>query len=459
MEVTFSDGSRMVCEDEPFTEGGEGRVYFNVGKTHVIKLYFDSHKALLPANLMPKRTILENILGRFNLTKEDPGKQPFFGWPDAIVTSPGLGIRMPLVRDQKPLERYISPKFYFKALPTEEKGPWSGRVSIVYKMARIFRWMHLRGLCHSDLNPKNFLVNLKTGKTSLIDCDGLVVPGFADAGVFGMKKYMAPEIVMGNNKVLPSINTDKFSLAVLIYQTLMLSHPLVGPKFHHTDVDKDEELAFGAEALYIEHPTDHSNRPNPLNFTTNMLTTRVKNLFLRAFTEGLHNPIKRPQPGDWEAALMRMADRMVQCQNPRCDMASFVVPETNTFNCPWCKAPYRIPQGVPALYLFRTGARRGSYVNDDWTILGSQNRPILRYHVDTKKTPETSTEMVAHFSADSRSRWFLVNDCLDDARVIEPATARLIAKGTSVEIKDCTRILFGQDENFRVGEARILRTS
>ena len=263
-------------------------------------------------------------------------------------------------------------------------------------MARIFRWMHLRGLCHSDLNPNNFLVNLKTGKTSLIDCDGLVVPGFAEAGVYGMKKYMAPEIVMG--KAMPTINTDKFSLAVLIYQTLLFSHPLEGPKFHHADVDKDEALAFGAEALYIEHPTDHSNRPNPLAYTTDLFTARVKNLFLRAFTDGLKDPLKRPQPGDWEAALMRMADRIVQCQNPKCPMSSFVVTESNSFICPWCKAPYKVAQGVPLLHLLRTGNKRGSYMSDDWTILGSQNRPILRYHVDTKKTPESSSEMVAHFS-------------------------------------------------------------
>ena len=114
MEVTFSDGSRMRCDDEPFSEGGEGRVYFSEGKTHVIKLYFETNtKALLPANLMPKRSILENILGKYNLTKDDPTKLPYFGWPDAIVTSPGLGIRMPLVREQKALARYIAPRFYF----------------------------------------------------------------------------------------------------------------------------------------------------------------------------------------------------------------------------------------------------------------------------------------------------------------------------------------------------------
>ena len=51
-----------------------------------------------------------------------------------------------------------------------------------------------------------------------------------------------------------------------------------------------------------------------------------------------------------------------------------------------------------------------------------------------------------------------MNDNLDDAHLIEPAQAHVIGKGTSVELKDCTRILFGRDENYRVGEACILRT-
>jgi len=79
------------------------------------------------------------------------------------------------------------------------RGSWQARLSISFRMSRILRWMHQRGLCHSDLSPKNFLVNVKNAQTTLIDCDGLVVPGIQPPSVLGTPQCMAPEIVMGKS--------------------------------------------------------------------------------------------------------------------------------------------------------------------------------------------------------------------------------------------------------------------
>src|SRR5436853_4988731 len=95
MEVTLADGSRVQCEDSPFNQGAEGALFWSRGKSHVIKIYFHQEPH--------RRPTIENILGRFNLVREDPARSPFFGWPDALIVarngSPALGIRMPTVAD------------------------------------------------------------------------------------------------------------------------------------------------------------------------------------------------------------------------------------------------------------------------------------------------------------------------------------------------------------------------
>lgn len=457
MEITLNDGTKLRCDDRPFSSGAEGEVYFSEGKTHVIKLYFPDPKTGKPDP--HRRTTIDNILTRFNLVKDDPSRAAYFGWPDSIVTSPNLGIRMPMVKDTKPLETYVRPKFW-KSLPASERGSWQTRLSIAFRMARIMRWMHMRGLCHSDLSLKNFLVNIKTGQTTLIDCDGLVVPGIQPPSVFGTHMFMAPEIEAG--KAMPSVNTDKHALAVLIYETLLLRHPLEGPKTYSQDAEKDEQMAYGDRALYIENPKDQSNRPAKLPFTSDMFTPLVKGLFNKAFIDGLHNPVKRPSAAEWESALQRMADRIIPCQNPSCDMKAFIVPDTPQFKCPWCGTPYRSPGGViPIALLYRPGNVKGSFVSDNWSIAAYQNRPIFLYHADSQNSLDHNAPPtpIAHFEADGKGKWYLKNDGIEDLRVFDGSISSPVKRGSSIEISSEMKIMLGQSEKSRFVYVQMLKTS
>ncbi len=450
MQVIFSDQTRMECEDQPFTAGAEGSLYFSKDKNYVIKLYLHpDHSRLLT---------LQNILGKYNLVKDDPSRTASFGWPDNLVISPQLGIRMPRVKDCVALENYVLPG-YWKSLPAAKKGSWQMRLIIAHRMARILRWMHGKGLCHSDLSPKNFMINIKTGQTTLIDCDGLVVPGIQPPSVLGTKGCMAPEIVMG--KATPTIDTDKHALAVLIYRIFLFRNPLEGPKVNTLDPEKDEELSYGSRALYIEHPTDRSNRPKNFPFTAEMLTPFVRKLFQQTFVDGLHDPKKRPPAAKWEEALLRMADRIVPCQNPACEMKSFVVPDTHNFKCPWCGAPYRSPAGMPILSLYRPGTVRGTYTSDDWSIAAFRNRPVYVYHADTQKLPEpsVSSAVVAHFDTNIQGKWFLVNDGLDDLRSLETEGSSSVKRGGQIELKPGTKILLGHEEKCRLAYVQMLSTN
>lgn len=188
------------------------------------------------------------------------------------------------------------------------------------KLARAVRRLHAAGLAHSDLSYKNVLVDPISGNSCIIDADELVVPGKYDAGVLGTPDFIAPEVMetkglkIGDpNKKLPSIATDRHALAVLIYMYLLNRHPLRGGKVWDIDPAKDEELSMGEKALFIEHPTDKTNRVKPQDLDKSQLPQGdptklpyticgpyLKKLFDRAFIDGLHNPSARPSAAEWE---------------------------------------------------------------------------------------------------------------------------------------------------------------
>ena len=117
------------------------------------------------------------------------------------------------------------------------------------------------------MSYKNVLIDPTSGSAAIIDIDGLVVPGRYPPDVLGTPDFIAPEVVASKhlpltypNRKLPSIQTDRHALAVLIYMYLLYRHPLRGGKVHDLDPIKDEDLSMGLKATFIEHPTDSTNR-------------------------------------------------------------------------------------------------------------------------------------------------------------------------------------------------------
>ena len=148
-----------------------------------------------------------------------------------------------------------------KFLDSRELGDWMLHLKVCLMLARAVRRMHMAGLSHSDLGYKNCLIDPTTGQASLIDIDGLVVPGKHPPTVVGTPDFIAPEVVATQHldksdpkRKLPSRTTDLHALAVLIYMYLLYRHPLRGDKvFDMNDSQRDEELGMGEKALFIEH--------------------------------------------------------------------------------------------------------------------------------------------------------------------------------------------------------------
>ena len=276
-----SDGSTVEFIDEIKAQGGVKDVYFSPDKTYVVAFY------RTPVNPNDKERI-NNIVGVyreriFNSPGGDYWKQ-MFAWPTKMVEWNGkTGIVMPFYDrkyffsggpfngNEKEVKWFASAKLRNRFLPADQKGTFLTNLHMCIKIARAVRRLHAAGLAHSDLSYKNILVDPITGAACIIDDDSLVVPGKFPPEVLGTPDFIAPEVMetkglplTDKNRKLPSIYTDRHALAVLIYMYLLNRHPLRGGKVHDVnDAGRDEELSMGTKALFIEHPTDKSNRVKP----------------------------------------------------------------------------------------------------------------------------------------------------------------------------------------------------
>ena len=450
VKIEFSDGGEVFVEAKPFDSKSEGDLYYSDDKKYVVKLFNEGRDT---ADLREK---LEKLIGEYNLISEDSTRAPFFSWPEAIVETPRLGFCMPTVGG-KSLDHYVNAPLW-KNLPANEKGNWLTRAYLAYQIARIARWMHTRGLFYPRLSPGDLAVDIKTGQVTLMNCDQILIPGQTITGRLRVA-YSAPEVNMKN--VSPSVATDQHTLAVLIYQILLLRHPLQGPKVHSPEPEQDEKLAYGEKALYIENPTDTSNRPDRLTFTTEMLTPLMRNFFQCAFVDGLHDPAKRPTAVEWEAALLKMADQIILCSNPDCVMRAYVVHDKHRFSCPWCKTPYQSALELPIISLYKPGVEKGKYVEDNWSVVGWPNRALAMYHIDPKKLPEPGdpTSLGAHFELDDAGTWYFVNDALEDARTVSGKDVTPFKPGARIPLTQDLKILMGPKHDYRAGFVSILETA
>lgn len=450
MNVKLSDGTVINCSPHPVGEGASGAVFLSVDRKSAVKLF----KAPTP----DRQGAMQKILGEYNCVASDEYWRSLFCWPDGLVTEPCLGIRMPAIpAGYRPLVRLFLSKCYAR-LARQEKS-WYSRLLMALRLARAVARLHRTGLAHSDLSPNNIYVEPVNGRIIVIDIDGLVVQGFLPPQVIGTPEYIAPELLAGGG--MPSWSTDRHALAVLIYQFLLYRHPLRGPKKYSNEPEEDERRALGQDAIFIEHPTDRSNRPTRGFWPSEILGATIKTLFQRAFVEGLRNPAARPTAGDWESAIARMSDRVVGCANATCDEQYFAVSDGVPIVCPWCGTPWALPTGTPVLRLFRQDPNGRFEPEADWWIAGVPGRTIHRWHAETgiDPGPQVDNEPVCRVEMRNGS-WRLLNLSLERmCAVSNGKTGAPIQKGESTPLVDGAIVLLAAPPHGRAVMVQALRSA
>ena len=319
------------------------------------------------------------------------------------------------------------------------------------------------------MSYNNILVDPVTGTANIIDCDGLVVPGKYPPDVVGTPDFIAPEVLETRglkrddpNKKLPCIQTDRHALAVLIYMYLLYRHPLRGGKVNDLDAAKDEELSMGKMALFIEHPTDKSNRPKvnqlapselPQGDVTKLPYTicgpYLKDLFDRAFIDGLHNPSMRPTAEDWVTALVKTTDLMQPCQNPNCKAHWFVFDNSTKPKCPFCGTEYH--GQLPVLNLYYS-PKPGKFIPENYRLMVYNKQSLYPWHVNhfifpNEKLTAEQKKPVGDFHF-FNGKWILINRGLSD--LWDKELNKKIGVGEYVELTEGKTILLGKNDGDRL---------
>lgn len=479
IKLNASDGSSIEFVDQIIGSGAVKDVYLSPDKSYVVAFFRDK----VDAN---GRDRLEHITGVykeriFNQVGGDYWKN-LFCWPTSMVNWEGkIGVVCPAYQKhfyfsggrfkgkEKEGKWFASAKLRNRFLEPGEKGTWLSHFHLCIQIARAVRRLHAAGLAHSDLSYKNVLVDPETGKAAIIDIDGLVVPGKFPPDVVGTPDFIAPEVLetrslkLGDpQKILPNILTDRHALAVLIYMYLLYRHPLRGGKVHDLDPARDEELTMGAKALFVEHPTDISNRPNldqlaetelPQGDVTKLPYTicgpYLKELFDQAFIDGLHNPSRRPTAADWEAALIKTTDLMQPCQNPQCEAHWFVFDNSRSPRCPFCGQAFH--GQLPVLNLYYS-PKSGVFKPENYRLMVYNKQSLYKWHVNrfivpNEKVDPEDRKPVGDFHF-LQNKWILINRKLSN--MYDKDEDKKIHAGQFVELTEGKKILLDTEDGGRL---------
>lgn len=437
MRVKLRDGRYVTCEPKALGQGGVGRVFRTLEGGHVIKLFHH------PTPELEKS--LELIVGDYRRIAGDPEWAALYRWPDAIVVEPGLGVRMPIVGEGF---HELSWLLLLRALASRPASwrSWRLRLAIAQALASAVTRLHGNGLAHSDLSPRNIWVHPERGQVTLIDIDGLVVPGVVPPQVLGTPEYIAPELLVAKQG-RPSSTTDLHSLAVLIYQLLLYRHPLRGPRVCSPDPAEDDLIALGPDGVFVDHPGDPSNRPVREEWAgfwpTRLLGPQLVEMFGRAFVHGLRSPASRPPAGEWGHALTRLADRVVACSSASCAERFFPLSDGVAPVCPWCRTPLRLRDHTPVLHLYQSIGDARYEPEPHWWIVGTEGRMIHPWHTAKGIAAAASPggRAMAEVEHDN-GVWRLRNHGLPELRVLRDGREpRAVAIGDAVVLHDGLALL------------------
>jgi len=468
--AVLADGRKVkycMVSDPPC--GGMKCTYFAPDRSYVVQFYHDQSLAADPKRMAR----LEAILGRFNpTTHAETGAyfQKLFCWPTGIVVKPRLGVMCPtypanflfqsppFAGREKEGTWFVLPKPR-SLLSPEERGTWINYFQVCILIARAVRRLHQAGLAHSDLSSKNILIDPSGGQSTVIDIDSLVVPDLFPPDVVGTPGYIAPEVISTLHLPIedarrrhPSARTDQHALAVLLYEYLLLRHPLRGPKVRSTaSTEDDERLAMGEEALFVEHPSDPSNRPADLTVPYTVLGPYLGELVLRAFVRGLHTPEERPTAMDWERALVKTWDLKIDCQNPGCPSRWFVLRDAAHPQCPFCGTRRT---GTVPLLRFRKQWRPGEWQPDGEVLVVHEQLSLFQWHAVGNIFPgEKADRTPQAYCVFHQGRWLLVNQNLP---ALSSPSGNRVQPGQAVELADGARFQLSEGPHGKMAEVQLL---
>lgn len=226
----------------------------------------------------------------------------------------------------------------------------------------------------------------------------------------------------------------------------------------------------GRQALFVEHPKDHSNRirvdqvraselpwadTDRLPFT--MAGPLLAELFQKAFVDGLHDPRHRPTAQEWENALVRTVDLIQPCANAACEMRWYVFDNTTRPTCPFCGT--RHVGKLPVLNLY-SSRHSGKFLPDNHRLMVWSGQSLHAWHVNRRIFPNerlgTEQKRRVGYFQHHQDAWYLVNERMHEMHDI--CAGKDVPVGGHVRLADGGRILLSRDDGGRLVQVQLIDT-
>src|SRR5258708_21366788 len=322
--------------------GGEGCVYeVSSHQGMVAKIFHE------PAG-QDKRDKLTHMIG-----VTAPHLTSFAAWPKFLLFDRHrrlVGFVMPKA-DGTEIHELFSRTQRSTAFPGKE---WNFSIRVALNCSAAFDEVHNVGAVVGDVNEGNLLIG-QVGQFSLIECGfyQITANGSSWTCDVGVPIWTAPELQGKDFRGLRrTVNTDLFSLAVLIFKILFMGrHPFAGVPLTTSESTLEQCIAEFRFAF-----TNDSRRllvtPPPGVFPYGSLPHPFREMFDRAFLRGSEQPGARPAAREWVKALASLESSFQRCKLTR----SNLFPKKFA-SCPWCKLT--IDTGV---HFFVNGATTAAQV-------------------------------------------------------------------------------------------------
>lgn len=316
-------------------KAGEGTIYDVDGRPDWAAKIF--HPAL--SELDVKLAKVAAMVGSTPAGTIQPDGFVVLTWPVHTILDPAgpVGYVMPKVDTATSVEIHImsNPSDRLNPLPSApqwtKKATWGHLVNVAANLCLAVESVHRVAAVIGDFQERNILV-ANTTQVTLVDCDSMqfIDPaGTQFLCAVGRPEFTAPELANANLRTDPREQpSDLFALAVHIHLLLMAgNHPFLRGTWTG-DGDQPDALTLARGGHWAGGPSS-SLRPHPLAPPVTFLPLELQRLFVRAFTDGVHDPFWRPTGTEWRQALSRV--RVLNCQTE--GTHQFPVGATE---CPWC---------------------------------------------------------------------------------------------------------------------------
>ncbi len=301
--ITTEFGRRLDVV-EKLGEGGQGIVYeVDCAGKHM------AFKWLKPEAVLDRDRYVANL--KRNILAGAPTSE--FLWPQDMCyeVEGSVGYLM----DLRPAEYKELDRIWLRPSAIES---FHRTVDVCLGVAMAMNNLHNAGYRYQDLKGENVFADPRTGRVLICDCDN-VTPQGESTGIAGTVGFMAPEIMCASHPN-PTVASDMHSMAVVIFITLLLQHPLHGQRLASIPMDEEGfRYVYGTHPVFIFDEEDASNAAvqSPENNALRIwpcLPAHVQALFRRAFSkEALHEPGRRPLEVEWMRELARFRSEIVAC--------------------------------------------------------------------------------------------------------------------------------------------------